>query len=282
LDAVGREVGKPAPFALRVNPDVDARTHRYIATGLRTSKFGVPFDEARALYRQARRKKGLIAVGVDCHIGSQLLDLEPLRVALTKVGGLYGTLVAEDRLPLTSLDVGGGLGIAYEGGAAADVASYGRLLAQVAHDTGASLVLEPGRFLVGNAGVLLAQVLYRKVGAEKTFVVIDAGMNDLLRPALYDAHHEVRPLRQRRGQPVTVDVVGPVCESSDVLARERALVLPKQGELVALMSAGAYGMSMASTYNSRPRPCEALVSGEGVRIIREREKLEDLWRGEHA
>jgi len=282
LDAVGRELGRPAPFALRVNPDVDARTHRYISTGLKTSKFGVAFDEARELYRLARRRKGLVAVGVDCHIGSQLLDLRPLKAALEKVGGLYTLLRDEDRLPLRILDVGGGLGIGYEGGPGADVERYGRMLARIARDTGAELVLEPGRSLVGSAGVLLTRVLYRKEGAKRTFVIVDAGMNDLLRPSLYEAHHEVRPVKVRRGTEVAVDVVGPVCESSDVLASNRRMVLPKQEDLLAVMDAGAYGMSMASNYNARPRPAEVLVRGGAARVIREREKPEDLWRGEHA
>src|SRR5690606_16392316 len=282
LDAVGRELGRPAPFALRVNPDVDARTHRYISTGLKTSKFGVAFDEARELYRLARRRKGLVAVGVDCHIGSQLLDLRPLKAALEKVGGLYTLLRDEDRLPLRILDVGGGLGIGDEGGPGADVERYGRMLARIARDTGAELVLEPGRSLVGSAGVLLTRVLYRKEGAKRTFVIVDAGMNDLLRPSLYEAHHEVRPVKVRRGTEVAVDVVGPVCESSDVLASNRRMVLPKQEDLLAVMDAGAYGMSMASNYNARPRPAEVLVRGGAARVIREREKPEDLWRGEHA
>lgn len=282
LEAVGRELGRPAPFALRVNPDVDAKTHRYIATGLKSSKFGVPFDEARALYRQARRKKGLQAVGVDCHIGSQLLDLAPLKVALEKVAGLYNDLRSEERLALTTLDVGGGLGIDYGDGRSADVGAYGALLRQVSEKTGARLVLEPGRYLTGNAGALLGRVLYRKPTEGKTFVVVDAGMNDLLRPALYGAAHRVLPARVRRGDARAIELVGPVCESSDVLARDLSMPLPHQGDVVALMDAGAYGASMASTYNSRTRPCELLVSGGAVRVIREREPESDLWRHEHS
>ena len=281
LDAVGRELGRPAPFALRVNPDVDAKTHRYIATGLKSSKFGVPFDESRALYRAARRRKGLLAVGVDCHIGSQLLDLAPLHAALDKVAGLYEGLRREDRIPLTTLDVGGGLGIDYGNGQRADVDAYGALLRQLAARTGAHLVLEPGRYLTGNAGALLARVLYRKPTEGKTFVVVDAGMNDLLRPALYDAAHRVLPARVRGGDATAIELVGPVCESSDVLARALELPLPRQGDVVALMDVGAYGASMASTYNSRGRPCELLVSGGAVRVIRERDPAADLWRHEH-
>jgi diaminopimelate decarboxylase len=279
LDSVGRELGVRAPFALRVNPDVDPRTHRHIATGLRASKFGVPFEEALALYRKARRLPGLEAVGVDCHIGSQLTQVAPLREALSRVAGLYRSL-REAGLPLRYLDVGGGLGITYAKEKPPSAAQYARVVLEATRESGAFLLLEPGRFLVGNAGVLLTRVLYRKRTAERTFVVVDAGMNDLVRPALYEAWHEVVPVVRGRGKPQPVDVVGPVCESTDVLARGRPLVLPRQGALLAVMSAGAYGMSMASTYNSRPRPPEVLVSGEAWRVIRERERVEDLWRGE--
>jgi diaminopimelate decarboxylase len=281
LDAVGRRLGRRAPFALRVNPDVDARTHRYIATGLKTSKFGVPFEEAVALYARARRMKGLRAAGLDCHIGSQLTQGSPVRAALSKVAGLYRSL-KEQGHPLEYLDIGGGLGITYADETPPSPQDYARIVLEAVKGTGSTLVLEPGRVLVGNAGVLLTRVLYRKSTPAKRFVVVDAGMNDLLRPALYEAHHALQPVVKRRGKAVEVDVVGPVCESSDVLARARPLVLPRQGELYAVMSAGAYGMSMASTYNSRPRPAEVLVDGAAWRVVRERERLEDLWRGERA
>jgi diaminopimelate decarboxylase len=281
LDAVARAQGKRAPFAIRVNPNVDARTHRYIATGLKTSKFGVPFEEAVALYGRSKKMKGLRAVGLDCHIGSQITRTAPFKAALSKVAGLYQELKTKGH-GLQYLDIGGGLGITYTAETPPSPAEYARTaLAAVGH-TGATVIFEPGRVVVGNAGVLLTRVLYRKRTPARTFVVVDAGMNDLMRPALYDAHHGLQPLVQRRGQEVEVDVVGPVCESTDVLARERSLVLPRQGELMALMSAGAYGMSMASTYNSRPRPAEVLVDGDAWRVVRERERLEDLWRGERA
>jgi len=281
LDAAGRRLGRRAPFALRVNPDVDARTHRYIATGLKTSKFGVPFEEAVALYARARKMKGLRAVGLDCHIGSQLTSAAPMRAALSKVAGLYRSLNQQGH-KLEYLDIGGGLGITYTDETPPSPEEYARTVLTAAEGTGAHLILEPGRALVGNAGVLLTRVLYRKQTPSKTFVVVDAGMNDLIRPALYEAHHALQPVVKRRGKPVEVDVVGPVCESSDVLARARPLVLPRQGELYAVMSAGAYGMSMASNYNSRPRPAEVMVDGEAWRVVREREKPEDLWRGERA
>lgn len=281
LDAAGRRLGRRAPFALRVNPDVDARTHRYIATGLKTSKFGVPFEEAVALYARARKMKGLRAVGLDCHIGSQLTSAAPMRAALSKVAGLYRSLNQQGH-KLEYLDIGGGLGITYTDETPPSPEQYARTVLIAVEGTGAHLILEPGRALVGNAGVLLTRVLYRKQTPSKTFVVVDAGMNDLIRPALYEAHHALQPVVKRRGKPVEVDVVGPVCESSDVLARARPLVLPRQGELYAVMSAGAYGMSMASNYNSRPRPAEVMVDGEAWRVVREREKPEDLWRGERA
>ncbi len=281
LDAAGRRLKRRAPFALRVNPDVDARTHRHIATGLKTSKFGVPFEEAVALYARARKMKGLRAVGLDCHIGSQLTSSAPMRAALSKVAGLY-RLLQQQGHKLEYLDIGGGLGITYTDETPPSPQEYARTVLEAAEGTGATLILEPGRALVGNAGVLLTRVLYRKETPAKTFVVVDAGMNDLIRPALYEAHHALQPVVKRRGKPVEVDVVGPVCESTDVLAKARPLVLPRQGELYAVMSAGAYGMSMASNYNSRPRPAEVLVEGAAWRVIREREKPEDLWRGERA
>ncbi|MBU8896152.1 diaminopimelate decarboxylase [Corallococcus sp. H22C18031201] len=281
LDAVGRSAGRPAPFALRVNPDVDARTHRYISTGLKTSKFGVPFEEALALYTRAKKMKGVRALGLDCHIGSQLTATAPLRAALSKVAQLYLALQARGHA-LEYLDVGGGLGITYADETPPSPAEYARTVLDATRATGATLILEPGRSLVGNAGVLLTRVLYRKQTPERTFVVVDAGMNDLLRPALYEAHHALQPLVRRRGKAVEVDVVGPVCESTDVLARARPLLLPRAGELFAFMSAGAYGMSMASNYNSRPRPAEVLVDKAAWRVIRERERVEDLWRGERA
>lgn len=279
LDAVARAQGQRAPFSIRVNPHVDAHTHKHISTGLKTSKFGVPFEEAVALYARAKKLKGLKAVGLDCHIGSQITRTGPFKAALTKMGGLYKTLKAQGHA-LQYLDVGGGLGITYTDETPPSPEEYARATLSAVGDTGATLVFEPGRVVVGNAGLLVTRVLFRKKTSAKHFVVVDAGMNDLMRPALYDAHHGVQPLVQRRGKPVEVDVVGPVCESTDVLARERELVLPQQGELYALMSAGAYGMSMASTYNSRPRPAEVLVDGAAWRVVRERESVEDLWRGE--
>lgn len=275
LDRVARRRGKVAPFAVRVNPGVDPKTHHHIATGLRTSKFGVPFAEARRLYLQSRRMKGVVARGLDCHIGSQLTDAAPVRAAMAKVAELWNELAAAG-FSLSFLDVGGGLGITYRGERPPSVEEYARAIIEPLRPLGATLILEPGRVLVGNAAVLLARVLYRKKSA-RSFIIADAGMNDLLRPALYEAHHTLLPVNRRGGKKERFDVVGPVCESTDVLARDRLLVPPRQGDLLAVASAGAYGMSMASTYNSRPRPAEVLVSGRTFRVVRAREKLADLF-----
>ena len=279
LDRVGRRLKLRAPFALRVNPEVDAKTHRYISTGLKTSKFGVPFDEAAALYRRSRRMKGLLARGLDCHIGSQLTATRPLEQAISKVAALYRELRTQG-LPLTHLDVGGGLGVTYSVERPPSLEAYAAAVQRALGELDVTLVLEPGRVLVANAGVLLTRVLYRKKTPARQFVIVDAGMNDLLRPALYEAHHEIRAVVPRRGPRATVDVVGPVCESSDVLGSQRSLPPVRAGDCLAVMTAGAYGMSMASTYNSRPRAAEVLVEGGRFRVIRRRETIGDLWRGE--
>jgi diaminopimelate decarboxylase len=281
LDRVGRRLRRKAPFAIRVNPGVDAGTHKHITTGLSTSKFGVPFAEARALYARSRRMRGVRARGVDCHIGSQLTRLGPLSAALRQVADLYRVL-REEGHPLEWLDVGGGLGIRYRDEEPPSPSRWATTVREATAGTGATVLVEPGRVLVGNAGVLLTRVLYRKRAGGRTLVVVDAGMNDLIRPALYGAEHAIVPVRAHRGRSRTVDVVGPVCESTDVLARDRQMVLPEPGALLAIRGAGAYGMSMASTYNGRTRPAEVLVSGARARVVRRRERVEDLWRGEVA
>ncbi|MBL8916815.1 MAG: diaminopimelate decarboxylase [Archangium sp.] len=279
LDRVGRRAKKKAPFSLRVNPDVDPRTHKYIATGLKSSKFGVPFEEAVALYRASRKMKGLQAMGVDCHIGSQLTDAKPFAQALSRVAGLYTTLKAEG-FPLTHLDVGGGLGVTYTDEKPPGLAAYSQVVVDSTRHTGATVVLEPGRVIVANAGVLITRVLFNKKTKTKHFLIVDAGMNDLMRPALYEAHHDIVAVKPRRGAKTTVEIVGPVCESTDVLGKARSVPPLVAGDLLAIKTAGAYGMSMASTYNSRPRPAEVLVDGKRWRVIRKREALQDLWRGE--
>jgi diaminopimelate decarboxylase len=279
LNRVGLRLGRRAPFSLRVNPEVDAGTHRHIATGLSTSKFGVRFDEAVELYRASRRMKGLVARGLDFHIGSQILKAKPFSRAVAKVVELYRTLRA-DGLPLSHLDIGGGLGVRYTTESPPSLEEYSRLVRTPLESLGATVILEPGRVLVANAGVLLTRVLFRKKSPARSFVVVDAAMNDLIRPALYEAYHDIQPVKPRSGPKSTVEVVGPVCESSDVLGAARSLPLLEQGDLLAVMTAGAYGMSMASNYNSRPRPAEVLVDGGRFRVVRRREALADLWRGE--
>ena len=274
LDEVGQQLGVRASFSLRVNPDVDAKTHRHISTS-KASKFGIQFKEALALYAEARGWRGVKAIGVDFHIGSQLTSLQPMKQAVSKVAKLYQQLQAEG-FGLTHLDVGGGIGIRYQDEATPSLQEWARAVQEPLKSLDATLVLEPGRVIVGNAAVLLTRVLYRK----KQFVIVDAGMNDLIRPALYEAHHELQPVRPRRGAKKAVDLVGPICESTDVFARGRRLPPLEQGDLVAFMSAGAYGMSMSSNYNARPKPAEVLVDGASYQVIRERERVEDLWRGE--
>jgi diaminopimelate decarboxylase len=222
---------------------------------------------------------GVEARGVDCHIGSQLTDARPVREAISRVGGLYNELKKQG-FKLTHLDVGGGLGVTYTSESPPSVDTYARTIIDAARGTGATLVLEPGRVLVANAGVLLTRVLFNKRTPAKHFVIVDAGMNDLMRPALYEAHHDIVAVQPRRGTKTTVEIVGPVCESTDVLGHGRKLAPLKAGDLLAIKSAGAYGMSMASTYNSRQRPAEVLVEGNRFRIVRKREALEALWQGE--
>ena len=270
-----------APVALRVNPDVDAKTHPYIATALASSKFGVPAARVRRAYRLAASLPGLKIVGVACHIGSQIREVKPFVEAAGKLRELVLALRADGH-DIRRLDMGGGLGVPY--GDADEPASpqeYGEALVRALRGLDVKVLLEPGRLLVANAGVLLSRVLLRKEGhRRRQFVVVDAGMNDLLRPALYQAHHEIEVVaRPRRGGEL-VDVVGPVCESADVLAKRRRLPPLHTGDLLVLRTAGAYGMAMASQYNARPRPAEVLVQGRSWRIIRTRETYQDLVRGE--
>jgi diaminopimelate decarboxylase len=270
-----------APVALRVNPDVDARTHPHIATALSSSKFGVPAGRARKAYRLAASLPGIRVVGVACHIGSQIASVKPFAEAAAKMRALVLQL-RSDGQQILRLDMGGGLGVPYgEGTKQATPQQYGEALVRALEGLDVKVLVEPGRLLVANAGVLLSRVLLRKEGQDaRRFVVIDAGMNDLLRPALYQAHHEIEPVgRPRRGAEV-VDVVGPVCESADVLAKRRRLPPLATGDLVVLRTAGAYGMAMASQYNARPRPAEVLVDGGSWRVIRARESYKDLVRGE--
>jgi len=264
-----------------VNPDVDARTHPYIATALATSKFGIPAARARAAYRLIAALPGLRAQGLACHIGSQISQVRPFVEAARKLRALFLAL-REDGHALTRLDLGGGLGVPYrDADEPATPAAYGRALAGALRGLDVQLLFEPGRLIVANAGLLLSRVILTKQGeGARRFAVIDAGMNDLLRPALYQAEHAVEPVVEAAGRKRRIDVVGPVCESADVFTKQRMMTALAAGDLVAIRSAGAYGMSMASSYNARPRPAEVLVDGARARLVRERETLEALLDGE--
>lgn len=278
LAALAARSGKVAPVSLRINPDVDPKTHPYIATGLQESKFGIAYDEALRLYRRAAQLPGLRVTGIDVHIGSQITDVEPFVAALGRVLEFVDVLDTTG-VHLDHLDLGGGLGIRYRDEAPPAVRDYLKPLFQRLGDRRLRVLFEPGRSLVGNTGILLARVEYLKHGPAKNFVVTDAAMNDLLRPALYDAWHDVLPVVRRDGPPKRYDVVGPICESADFLARERSLALAP-GDLLAVMSTGAYGMTMSSNYNSRPRPPEVIVDGETTHLVRERESTESLFASE--
>ncbi|HEY9140461.1 MAG TPA: diaminopimelate decarboxylase [Bryobacteraceae bacterium] len=280
LDAMAARRGVKAGFSIRVNPDVDAATHPYIATGLGQHKFGIAIERAHAVYERARSLAHLSVEGVSCHIGSQILDASPILEAVDKLVELAGLLRAEG-YPIRHLDLGGGLGIAYKPGEKAPaVAAFVEGLHAKLRDTGLSVMVEPGRSIVGPAGVLLTRVLYRKQNGAKEFIVVDAAMNDLIRPALYHAHHEIVPLRKNGLPPVKADVVGPVCESGDFLARDRLMANAMPGDYLAVCAAGAYGFVQSSNYNSRPRAPEVLVEGAACRVIRQRETYTDLMRGE--
>ena len=283
LAARATALGKIARFALRVNPDVFAETHPYISTGLSEHKFGIDIKAARSIYRAAKKYKSLDPAGVSVHIGSQIRKVDPFAAALTRVTALIADL-RKDGHNIRYVDAGGGLGIDYGTHAfdpAKQVEKYAAALAEGLANEPAHLLLEPGRFIVAQAGALLTRVLYVKKNGSKTFVITDAAMNDLIRPALYHAHHEIIPVKQPASQkagksPFVADVVGPVCESGDFFARDRALPTIKPNDLVVLLDAGAYGMSQTSNYNTRTRPAEVLIEGKSAKLIRRRETLKDL------
>ncbi|UCV19220.1 diaminopimelate decarboxylase [Ferribacterium limneticum] len=277
-DVAGRS-GKKAPISLRVNPNVDPKTHPYISTGLKGAKFGVAYDNALALYRRAAALPNIEVAGIDCHIGSQLLDPSPFVEALDRILALVDQMAAEG-IHIHHLDLGGGLGIKYNAEQVQPtVASYLTPLLDKLAGRGLQVVLEPGRRLVGNAGLLLTRIEYLKEGEAKNFAIIDAAMNDLMRPALYEAWHDILPVVPRTGAATEYDVVGPVCETGDFLGQARPLAV-EAGDLLAVMSAGAYGMAMASNYNTRPRAVEVMVDGDQIHVIRQRETVEQLYAGE--
>ena len=279
LNAVALELQKRAPVTLRINPDVDAKTHAKITTGTAETKFGIPFAQARAVYKKAAALKGIEIVGVDVHIGSQIIELQPFADAFEIVAGLVKDLRADGHA-ISRLDLGGGLGVPYaqDNDPPPDPAAYGRVVAKATGDLGCRLIFEPGRLIAANAGVLVSEVIYVKKGDAKTFLIIDAGMNDLIRPALYESWHEIVPVKEPvpGAARIPYDVVGPVCETSDLFAANRALPELKSGDLVAILSAGAYGAVMASAYNARPPAPEVLVAGDDWGIVRPRQDHDDL------
>ena len=279
IDDRAGALGKKARIAIRVNPDVDPKTHPYISTGLKKSKFGIDIKKALDEYRHARELKNIEIAGVDCHIGSQITQIEPFRDAIKKIKELVLTMKSEG-LEIKYLDLGGGLGIPYNAEEPPHPFDYGKTLMEEVRDLGSTLILEPGRVIVGNAGILVTKVLYTKEGEEKSFVIVDAGMNDLIRPSIYGSFHFIQPVKKEERKDVMVDVVGPICESGDFLASARQMPEARPGELLAVMSAGAYGFAMASNYNSRPRVAEVLVQGDQYHVIRKREGYEDLIRME--
>jgi diaminopimelate decarboxylase len=275
LEAIAASMGRVAPVSLRVNPDVDARTHPYISTGLAASKFGIPHAHALAAYRKAAASPHLRVTGIGCHIGSQILESSPLDAALDRVLDLVAALAAHG-IALEHLDLGGGFGIRYRDEQPMDVRAYCQRLARRLATKGLRVMLEPGRAIVGPAGVLLTRVEYLKVDKARAFAVVDASMSELVRPALYQAWHEIVEVGAPKGAPARYDVVGPVCESSDILGTDRSLAVAP-GDFLAILAAGAYGMTMASNYNSRPRPPEILVDAGEAREVRARESVEALF-----
>ncbi len=280
LNKIAKEMDKIAPVSMRVNPDVDAKTHPYISTGLKENKFGVPFNEAEKLYFSGENLTNIRMTGLDFHIGSQLTELSPFSEACEKVLGLLDRL-EDKKLKIDHLDFGGGLGIRYSEENPPSAQNYVAALCENLGDRTKRILIEPGRSLVGNAGLLLTRVEYLKHTSYRDFAIVDAAMNDLLRPALYDAYHEILPVTTNERNTKNYQIVGPVCETGDFLGHNRSLAL-SQGDLLAVMSAGAYGMSMSSNYNSRPRVAEVMVDGDSIHLIRERESIEQLFANERV
>ena len=279
INEVAGRIGKRAPIAIRVNPDIDPKTHPYISTGLKQNKFGIDILRAPMAYRLASQLPNLKIVGIDCHIGSQLVEVEPIIAALRKLKQLVEDLRKEG-MEIQYLDLGGGLGITYEDEEPPHPVEYAATILEEVRGFSCTLILEPGRVIVGNSGVLISKVLYTKENEEKRFLIVDAGMNDLVRPSYYGSYHQILPVKEETREEVVVDVVGPLCESSDFLAKGRKIPILRSGELIAVMSAGAYGFSMSTNYNSRPRIAEVLVRDDRMFVIRRREDYEDLIRGE--
>jgi diaminopimelate decarboxylase len=284
LDGIAAGIGKKAPISLRVNPDVDPQTHPYISTGMKKAKFGVDIKKSLEMYKKAVALSNIDVVGVDCHIGSQLTSVTPFVDALAKVREYLDRVLAgemkKEGAQIRYLDLGGGLGINYHDETPPLPEEYANAVVQGLEGLNITLILEPGRVIVGNAGILLTEVQYIKETDTKKFVIVDGGMNDLIRPALYGSYQAVQPVVENNGEKILADVVGPICESGDFFAKDREIARPKRGDLLAVMSAGAYGFTMASNYNSHPKPPEVLVDGDKYYVVRKRESLEDLINGE--
>lgn len=284
LNEIAGGLGKKAPISLRVNPDVDPKTHPYISTGMKKSKFGIDIKRSIEIYKRALSLPHLEVIGVDCHIGSQLTSVDPFVDALSRIREYLDRVLAgylrKEGAHIRYLDLGGGLGIRYKDEDPPQPDEYAAALIRGLEGLDVTLILEPGRVIVGNAGILITEVLYLKETDEKKFIVVDGGMNDLIRPALYNSYQVIRPVMQRESEPIVADVVGPICESGDFFAKNREISRPQAGDLLAVMSAGAYGFTMASNYNAHPKPPEILVDGSDYYVVRARESFEDLIRGE--
>jgi diaminopimelate decarboxylase len=279
IDRCAARLNKKAPIAVRVNPDVDPRTHPYISTGLKRNKFGLGMESAAEIYKSATTFSHVEVIGISSHIGSQVTEVGPFVDALHRIKALIATLEASG-ISISYLDIGGGLGITYDQEAPPHPNEYGKAILEALGETRFTLILEPGRVIVGNAGILVTRVLYTKRSESKEFVIVDAAMNDLVRPSLYDAYHAIQPVVKKQKGTIRADIVGPICESGDFLAKDRNIALAEVGDLLAVMSAGAYGFTMSSNYNSRPRVPEIMVRESQFHVVRARESYEDLTRGE--
>ena len=279
LNEVAREERIAAPVSLRINPAVDPGTHPKVATGLKTAKFGIPHDRALEVYRRAAELEWISVLGIDAHIGSGLTSVSPFVDAAQRMVDLVEQVRAEG-IALSTMDIGGGLGITYDAEEPPSPLEWAKAVGEVLNGANLRIITEPGRSVVGNAGVMLTRVVYTKTNGDKHFIIVDAGMNDLVRPSMYDSYHRIQPVRRNGHASVVADVVGPICETGDVLARDRELPMPDQGDVLAVMSAGAYGYVMSSPYNSRPRVAEVMVKGDTWQVVRDRESMEDLVRGE--
>jgi diaminopimelate decarboxylase len=281
LNRVAGEERIVAPVSLRINPDVNPDTHPKISTGLRTAKFGIPHENAQVVYRQAADMEWIRVLGIDAHIGSSLQTVKPFVDAAKRLVDLVES-VRSDGVELSMIDIGGGLGITYDAEEPPSPADWSHAVGEVCNGAGLKIITEPGRSVVGNAGILLTRALYRKQNGDKNFVIVDSGMNDLIRPAMYESYHRIVPVLTRENDEITADIVGPICETGDVFAHDRKIETPEQGDLLAVLSAGAYGYTMSSTYNSRPRVAEVMVKDDSWQVVRDRETWDDLVRGERA